>query len=162
MQCRFLQAALCASVAAVSLAPAPSFAGVMPVAEKGVVAPASSVDQVDWRAYPHRHHRWHMGWHYGWPRYRYGMYAGWNPRFAPRAYGYAPRAVYGYAPRAVYGSAAPLAAYAAAAPGGCGVYGAAVAPTCNCCGSYGYGGGGGLFGLGFGGGGLFGLGLGPF
>jgi hypothetical protein len=140
---RLLYAALCASMTAASVAPAPAFAGVMPVAAKASVALSSSVDQVDWRAYPHRHHRWHTGWYYGWPRYRYGMYAGWNPRFAPRA---------------VYGSAAPLATYAAGAPG-CGVYGSA-APAYNCCGTYGYGGGG-LFGLGFDGGGLLGLGLGP-
>jgi hypothetical protein len=152
MHRRILYAALCASVTAVSAAPAPAVAGVMPIAAKTSVAPASSVDQVDWRAYPHRHHRWHTGWYYGWPRYRYGMYAGWNPRFAPR------RAIYGYAPRAVYGAAAPYGSYAAAAPG-CGVYGAA-APAYDCCGTYGYGGGG-LFGLGFGGGGLLGLGLGP-
>jgi hypothetical protein len=160
MHRRFLVAALCASAAAASLAPAPSFAGVMPVADRSAVAPSSQVDQVDWRPYQHRHHRWHMGWHYGWPRYRYGMYAGWNPRFAPRAYGYSRRAVYGFGAPAVYGSACGV--YGAAAPA-CGVYGAApvATPAYGCCGTYGYAGNGGLFGLGFGGGGLLGLGLGP-
>ncbi len=125
-------AALCA-VTAVSLAPTSSFGGVMSITDKATVSLPSPTDQVDWRAYPHRHHRWHMGWHYGWPRYRIGTYA----------------------------SAAPLAAYGAAAPacGNYGVYGAAY-PAYGGCGAWGYGGG--LFGLGAPGGGLFGMGLGPF
>lgn len=129
---RNLTAALCAAVV-VSAAPAPSFAGVMSVTSKAAISLSQPMEQVDWRRYQHRHHRWHMGWHYGWPRYRYGMYAGWNRAYAP----------------AVYGSAYPA-----------GVYGSAAYPGCATPGYYGYGGDG-LFGLGAPGGGLFGLGLGP-
>ena len=145
MHRRFLVAALCASAAAATLAPAPSFAGVMPVAERAAVAPSSQVDQVHWRSCTNRHYRWHSS-HYGWSRHRYGM-------FAPRAYGYSRRAVYGFGAPAVYGAAGPA----------CGAYGAAsvATPGYGCCGTYGYAGDGGLFGLGFGGGGLLGLGLGP-
>lgn len=126
-------AAVCAIIAA-SLAPTSSFGGVMSITDKASVSLPSPTDQVDWRAYPHRHHHWHVGWHYGWPRYRYGMYAGWNPASAP----------------GVYASAAPA-------------YFGAAYPAYRCCsapGYYGYAGGG-LFGLGFPGSGLFGLGLGP-
>lgn len=170
MHRRILYATLVAGVTAASAAPAPAFAGVMPIAGKAAVAPSTGIDHVDWRPFPHRHHRWHMGWYFGrGPGYGRTVY-GFAPRrviygYAPRRviYGYAPRrAIYGFAPRrAVYGFGGP-AVYGAAAPmaaPGCGVYGAAAVP--NCCGTYGYAGDGGLFGLGFGGGGLLGLGLGP-
>ncbi len=122
-----LSAALFVTVAA-SVLPATSFAGVMPVPDNASVSVSAPTTQVDWRAYPHRHHRWHTGWYYGWPRYRLGT-----------AYGYAaPAATYGYA-------APPVATYGAAYPS-CGVYGAAY-PSCG-CGTYGYAGagyGGGIF-----------------
>lgn len=120
-------AALCSAIG-LCLVAAPAFAGVMSITDKASVSLPSPTDQVDWRAYPHRHHHWHAGWYYGWPRFRYG-YAGWNPS----------NAVYASRP-AYYGAAYP-------AVGGCG------APA-----YYGYGGGGlfgmgwggGLFGLGLG------------
>ncbi len=141
-----LSAALFVSAAA-SVLPATSFAGVMPIADNATVSVSAPTTQAHWEPYRHRHHRWHMGWHYGWPRYRYGMYAGWNPANAPRVYGYA-------APVATYGYSAPVATYGA----GCGTYGSAYPygtygsayPSCG-CGTYGYGGyGGGLFGMGTG------------
>ncbi len=125
-----LTAALLLSVAA-SAVPATSFAGVMPITDNASVSLSTATTQVDWRAFPHRHHRWHTGWYYGWPRYRYGMYAGWNPANAPGVYGYA-------APAATYGAAYPSCGAA---------YGAAY-PSCGGCGTYGYGGG--LFGMGLG------------
>lgn len=134
-----LTAALCAAVV-VSALPTPSFAGVMSITNKAAISLSQPMEQVDWRPYQHRHHRWHMGWHYGWPRYRYGMYAGWNRANAPVAYGSAYRV--------------GVSAYPA------GVYGAGY-PGCATPGYYGYAGNG-LFGLGAPGGGLFGLGLGPF
>lgn len=137
-----LMAALCASVV-VSALPTPSFAGVMSITSKDAISFSQPVEQVDWRPYRHRHHHWHMGWHYGWPRYRYGLYAGYNPANAPRAYGSA-------YPATVYGAGYPTGVYGSAYPG------------CATPGYYGYGYGGGLFGLGAPGGGLFGLGLGPF
>ncbi|KAF2991520.1 hypothetical protein MJC1_01508 [Methylocystis sp. MJC1] len=113
--------ALCAAVAA-SLLPNSSSAGVMSVADKGGISLPSPANQVDWRPYPHRHHRWHMGWHYGHPRFRYGLYAGRSP--------------------AIYGSGAPTAAYGAANPAfsGCGVCGAAYPMGQSS--DYDYGGGG--------------------
>ncbi len=139
-------------VTCVASLPATSIAGVMPIADNATVSLSAPLAQAHWEPYRHRHHRWHFGWHYGWPRYRYGMYAGWNPGNGPGVYASA-APVYGGG-CGVYGAAYP-------AYGGCGTYGAAY-PTCGGCGAYGYGGlGGGLFGLGFGGG-LFGLGLGPF
>lgn len=78
-------AALCAAVAA-SLLPNSSSAGVMSVADKTSISlPSPPTDQVDWRPYPHRHHRWHMGWHYGHPRFRYNpanAYGAANPAFS--------------------------------------------------------------------------------
>lgn len=131
-------AAALSATLAVSLAPSSSLAGVMSVPSKEDISLSSSVDQVDWRACPHRRHHWHSAWRYGSPRYRYGAYAGGT----------------------AYGSAAMAPTCRAALPP-YGVYGAA-SPTCgNCGGYYGYGGDGGLFGLGSGGGGLLGLGLGP-
>lgn len=120
--------ATCAAIA-VSLVPAPSYAGVMSITDKASVSLPSPANQVDWRPYRHHHHRWHKGWYYGWPEYRIGT---------------------------TYGSAAPLATYGAAYPS-CGVYGAAY-PAYGGCGAWGYGGGlfglgfpgGGLFGLGLG------------
>ncbi len=102
-----LSAALFVTVAASTL-PATSFAGVMPIADNATVSVLAPTTQVDWRAYPHRHHRWHMGWYYGWPRSRLGA-----------AYGYAaPVATYGYAaPAATYGATYPwYGAYGAAYP----------------------------------------------
>ncbi|MBL1255269.1 hypothetical protein [Methylocystis sp. Sn-Cys] len=125
---RNLTAALCAA-AAVSAAPAPSSAGVMSVTGKDAISLSQPAEQIHWRAYQHRHHRWHMGWRYGGPRYRYGMYPGWTT--APAA----------------YGSAYPAGMYGSAYPG------------CATPGYYGYAGdglfglgapGGGLFGLGLG------------
>ncbi len=127
MRRKSLSAALFVTVAASAL-PATSIAGVMPIADNATVSVSAPTTQVDWRAYPHRHHRWHMGWYYGSPRYRLGT-----------AYGYA-------APLATYGYAAPLATYGAAYPN----YGAYGSASCG-CGTYGYGGyGGGLFGMGTG------------
>ncbi len=63
-----LSAALVVTVAA-SVIPTASVAGVMPVTDSASVSLARPSIQVDWRAYPHRHDRWHMGWYYGRPRY---------------------------------------------------------------------------------------------
>ncbi len=114
-----LSAALFVTVAASALS-ATSFAGVLPIADNATVSVSAPTTQVDWRAYRHRHHRWHMGWYYGWPRYRLGT-----------AYGYA-------APVATYGSAYPYY----------GAYGAAY-PSCG-CGTYGYAGDGWYGGVGLG------------
>jgi hypothetical protein len=70
-----LFAALFIAVAASSL-PATSFAGVMPITDKADLSLSAQTTQVDWRAYPHRHHRWQIGWHYGGPRYELGAYYG--------------------------------------------------------------------------------------
>ncbi len=114
-----LATALCATVAA-SIAPSSSFAGVMSVTDKASISVSTPTDRVDWRAYPHRHHRWHTGWYYGWPRYRLGT---------------------------AYGSAAPFATYGAAYPW-YGAYGAAY-PSCD-CGTSGYAGDGWYGGVGLG------------
>lgn len=138
-------AAVFAAIFIVGL-PTSSIAGVMSVTSKDAISLQAPTEQVDWRPYPHRHHRYHYGWHYGWPRYRYGMYAGWNPRFAPpAAYGAAYPAGLG-----VYGSAYPAGCgvYGSAYPAGCGVYGAGY--PVNGCGAGFFGSGGGLFGLGLG------------
>lgn len=77
-------AVLCATVA-VSLLPISSSAGVMSVADQASIRPPSSTDEVDWRPYSHRHHRWHMGWHYGHSRFRYSpanAYGAANPAFS--------------------------------------------------------------------------------
>ncbi len=106
MLSKSLSAALFVTVVASAL-PATSFAGVTPIADNASVSVSAPTTQVDWRAYPHRHHRLHMGWYYGWPRYRLGT-----------AYGYA-------APVATYGPAYPYyGAYGAAYPScGCGTSG---------------------------------------
>ncbi len=114
-----LSAALFVTVAASAL-PATSFAGVMPIADTATISVSVPTTQVDWRAYPHRHHRWHMGYYYGWPRYRLGT-----------AYDYA-------APAVTYGAAYPYY----------GTYGAAY-PSCG-CGTYGYAGDGWYGGVGLG------------
>lgn len=119
-------AVLCATAAAPFM-PTMSFAGVMTITDRASISLWSPADQVDWRAYPHRHHRWHAGWHYGWPGFRYGIYSGPNPAGA------------------IYDPAAPVATYGPA----CGVYGAAY-PTCGPYGhstDYGSGDGGGFVGF---------------
>lgn len=76
--------ALCATVAA-TLLPISSSAGVMSVAGKASISLPSATGQVDWRPYPHRHRRWHMGWHYSHPRSRYSpanAYGAANPAFS--------------------------------------------------------------------------------
>ncbi len=102
-----LSFAICATVAATAMLPGQAGAGVMSIADKATVSLPTHVQDVDWRPYQHRHHRWHYGWHYGWPRYRYGYYDGWNTAYAPPARpAYAPAgAAYGYSPGYYGGSA---------------------------------------------------------
>ncbi|KAF2992510.1 hypothetical protein MJC1_00087 [Methylocystis sp. MJC1] len=78
-----LAAALCATVAA-SLVPASAVGGTVSVIDKASIGLPPPTAQADWRAYPHRHHRWHMGGHYGWLR-GIGAYASSAPPAADGA-----------------------------------------------------------------------------
>lgn len=102
--------ALCAAIAAF-LVPASAVGGAVTVFDEAGIGLPAFPDQTDWRAYPHRHRRWHAGRRYGWPR-RTGAYA----------------------------FSAPLAARGAASSA-CNTWGVlgAASPTCDSWGLYGAG-----------------------
>jgi hypothetical protein len=101
MQKQWLTLGFSAVTLMTAILPSTSQAGVVSMLDKVDVTAPSLTENVHWLPYRHHHHRWHTGWHYGWPRYRYGLYAGYNPAMAPPAtyaYGNGCAGSYGYAP----------------------------------------------------------------